>query len=223
MSVQVYDWRGAKQRRSVTLPRPTGSSGRAKVKPVKEASLGLVVQMMLANESRQRPLTKTRGQVHGGGRKPWRQKGTGRARAGTIRSPLWRGGGITFGPGGQPRRKRLLPQRMRRQAMLAMLEIRASQDQLLVLTGSPDLPKTKQASAVLKKFGLRGSTLMVAVADELAGLAGTRNLPDIELTTTDDVNVADVARHPNAAVTKAALDRLLGTVAKQSTKSEETT
>jgi large subunit ribosomal protein L4 len=200
MTVKVISTTGAKQAGSVKLPESPKLS---------EASLSRVIRATLANESRERPLVKTRSHVRGGGTKPWRQKGTGRARAGTIRSPLWRGGGITFGPSGEPRTRQDIPKKIRLAAFQLMLNRLAKDDRLTVLAGKPSLAKTKDAARLFAKLESKGSTLFVVAAAEFEGAIGSRNLDSVELTTAADLSVADLARHAQVVFTKAALDGLL--------------
>lgn len=201
MSVAVYNFSGTKQSGSVTLP---------KAKELKPATISLVVQNVLANEDRQRALTKTRGNVSGGGKKPWRQKGTGRARAGSIRSPLWPGGGIIFGPSGAKRALKQTPRKLRQATLASVLAQRADKGNLVVLTGKADLTRTKAAAQVMGKLGLTGGSVLVVTENELSGVIGCRNLADIEVTTTADFNLADVMRHANLIASKDALDELTG-------------
>jgi len=133
--------------------------------------------------------TKTRSEVRGGGRKPWRQKGTGRARAGTIRSPLWKGGGIVFGP--HPRDYSFdIPKKQRRRALYASLTFKAEAGQLFVLdtTGFSD-PRTKDAVALLEKAGLADRKVTLAVTREEAAAAKSfRNLPEVSVVEAEGLN-----------------------------------
>src|SRR3989442_13125856 len=129
--------------------------------PLREHLLHAAVQSQLAARRTGTASTKTKGFVSGGGKKPWRQKGTGRARAGSIRSPLWAGGGTIFGP--QPRDYSYhLPKSARRAALRAALAARHAADKLLVIDGlSLEEPKTRHMVACLRGLGLEGSALVV--------------------------------------------------------------
>ncbi len=150
--------------------------------------------------------TKTRGQVRGGGRKPWRQKGTGRARAGSRRSPLWVGGGITFGP--QPGHRRLaLPKKVRRLAVRSVLADKARSGQLTVLDGLRlDAPRTKDLRAILGRVGVSAEkVLLVTAAHNQTLVKAAGNLADVTVVTARTLNVHDLLRHPRLVVTREAL------------------
>jgi large subunit ribosomal protein L4 len=152
--------------------------------------------------------TKTRGLVSGSGKKPWRQKGTGRARVGEIRNPLWRKGGTTFGP--QPRSYEYqLPKKVEKGALRAALSAKLQEGALLLvdeLTASEI--KTKGAASLLKSLGVDGKALLVdAALDEKFALS-VRNLPDITLRLSNRVTARDVAVTRKVVVTKAAMERL---------------
>ena len=133
---------------------------------VNEDLLYRTVRMQLANRRQGTHSTKTRGEVSGGGRKPWRQKGTGRARAGSRRSPLWVGGGTTFGP--KPRSyETKLTRKMKRGALVSALSDRAREERLTLIDRIVfDVPKTKAVVALLDRLGLPDSTLVVVGSAE---------------------------------------------------------
>jgi large subunit ribosomal protein L4 len=148
--------------------------------------------------------TKSRGQVRGGGRKPWRQKGTGRARAGTIRSPLWRGGGIIFGP--KPRSYAYsLPKKLRRLALKMALSSKLLSGQLLVWDGYPHTtPKTREFAKVLANFDI--SKALVVTPEEHSGLElSARNIPYIQVMVPAGLNVYDILRHDHLVLLSPAL------------------
>jgi large subunit ribosomal protein L4 len=152
--------------------------------------------------------TKTRGQVRGGGAKPWRQKGTGRARAGSTRSPIWTGGGVVFGP--SPRRYTFKVNRKERRAALrSALSVHAERGTIAVLDPSGfDTPSTKQAAALLAGWGGSGSVLVV-LADEQARVAlSFRNLERVSVLPATGVGVADLIGAASVLVTREALDQL---------------
>ncbi|MFN8543018.1 MAG: 50S ribosomal protein L4 [Candidatus Binatia bacterium] len=153
--------------------------------------------------------TKTRAFVSGGGKKPWKQKGTGRARAGSSRSPLWPGGAVIFGP--QPRDYDYrLPRSARRVALEAALSTRHGEGKLLVVDALalPE-PKTKAMVAWLKGFGLDGTVLIVLGAKDDAVQRAGRNLPGLKVLLADGVNVYDVLRHECLVVTRDALQQIV--------------
>jgi large subunit ribosomal protein L4 len=154
--------------------------------------------------------TKTRGEVQGGGRKPWRQKGTGRARAGSRRSPLWVGGGIIFGP--KPRSYEVkLPKKMRTHALISALSDRGlSGKVVLVDRMGMDEPKTKTALALLERLGTDSSTLVVVGVSEYnnAITKSFSNLPDTKCLRSAGLNVYDVIRHTWLVMTMEALEEV---------------
>ncbi|UCF10473.1 MAG: 50S ribosomal protein L4 [Candidatus Bipolaricaulota bacterium] len=168
------------------------------------------VRVLLMNRRRGTASTKTRGEVRGGGRKPWRQKGTGRARAGSRRSPLWVGGGITFGP--RPRNYDLkLTKKMRRRALTSALSDRAQEDRVILLDRvSFEEPKTKAAIALIGRLEIDGTALFVVGRDEFspATTKSFRNLPGISCVVSDGLNAYDVLRHETLVVTQTAVAEL---------------
>lgn len=151
---------------------------------------------------------KSRGQVAGGGRKPWRQKGTGRARQGSIRSPQWRGGGIVFGP--TPRSYSYkLPKKVRRLALLSALSTKVREEDVIVLEGLTfNAPKTKEFIKVLADLSINRKALIVtADLDETVALSA-RNIPGISVVTATGINVLDLIGHDKLVMTKAAVQKI---------------
>ncbi|MFJ7935178.1 50S ribosomal protein L4 [Sporosarcina sp. NPDC096371] len=151
---------------------------------------------------------KTRAEVAGGGRKPWRQKGTGRARQGSIRSPQWRGGGIVFGP--NPRSYSYkLPKKVRRLALLSALSQKVREEDMIVLEGLTfDAPKTKEFIKVLSALAIDKKALIVtADLDETVALSA-RNIPGISVVTATGINVLDLIGHNKLVMTKAAVQKV---------------
>jgi large subunit ribosomal protein L4 len=152
--------------------------------------------------------TKTRGQVRGGGAKPWRQKGTGRARAGSIRSPLWAGGGITFGP--SPRHYTVKVNRKERRAALrSALSLHAGRDSLaLVAAGAFDAPSSKQAAEGLEGWREPQPALVVVGPDEDNLQRSFRNLRQVRVLRVDEVGVADLVGVAWLVLSDVAAERL---------------
>lgn len=154
--------------------------------------------------------TKTRGEVSGGGKKPWRQKGTGRARFGSSRNPIWRGGGIAFGPTGNENYTKHVNVKAKRLALRQALSLAADEKRIIVLE---DLKvkdaKTSALAGLLAKVGATRSTLLVVEAktDEL--LRASRNLQDVKLVNGRYLNVYDLLNADTIVVTKAALDQVV--------------
>ncbi len=141
--------------------------------------------------------TKTRGQVRGGGRKPWRQKGTGRARQGSIRSPQWKGGGVVWGP--HPRSYvQQMPRKMRRLAIRSALSAKLRDDRLTIVQGLAEIePRTKVMRGIIERLPAARSVL-IAVPDKASSEAiykAAGNLPDVEVITAPMLNVRDVLKY----------------------------
>jgi len=149
--------------------------------------------------------------VSGGGKKPWRQKGTGRARAGSIRSPLWAGGGTIFGP--QPRDYAYrLPKTARKAALRAALASRHTAGTLLVVDDLrlPE-PKTKRMIECLRGLGLEGASVLIVLARADAAIQrAARNLPHVKVLVAQGLNVYDVLGHAHLVLTRAALEAVAG-------------
>jgi large subunit ribosomal protein L4 len=176
---------------------------------VNEAVVHQALVMQLASQRQGNAATKTRAMVRGGGRKPWKQKGTGRARAGTIRSPLWVGGGTVFGP--HPRSYSFrMPRKARRLAIKSALSAKVQSGELVVLEAIQyDQPKTKQVVELLKSFGLeeRKALLITREADENVEKS-SRNIPGVKALTTSGLNVFDLLHHDKLLITRDAVARI---------------
>lgn len=149
--------------------------------------------------------TKLRGEVRGGGRKPWRQKGTGNARAGSIRSPLWRGGGITFGPTGEENYKKKLSTTSKRQALRQALSLKADNVKVIETFDSKDA-KTAKTVQLLDRMGANRNVLLVVDNKDSLMERATRNIPYVTVCQAQYVNVYDVLNADHVVVTKKALD-----------------
>jgi large subunit ribosomal protein L4 len=169
--------------------------------PVKPHLLHEVVRMQLAKRRQGTADTKGRSDVSGGGKKPWKQKGTGRARAGTTRSPLWRHGGTIFGP--QPRSYAYgVPKAIRRQALLAALTSKAQAGAVRVLESlGLERPSTKAMVALLKGAGVAGKALVVLPARDETLEKSARNLPAVRVLTVQGLNVYDVLKADTLVLT----------------------
>ncbi len=177
--------------------------------PVREQLLYEVVRSQLASRRAGTAATKTKGFVSGGGKKPWRQKGTGRARAGSIRSPLWAGGGTIFGP--QPRDYSYrLPRSGRRAALRAALAARHAAAALVVVDGLRlEEAKTRRMVELLAGLGLAGKRVLVVLAEPDVGIErAARNLPQVKVLLARGLNVYDVLGHEQLLLTRAALEQV---------------
>ena len=150
--------------------------------------------------------TKTAGEVQGSNKKPWKQKGTGRARAGSVRSPLWRGGGVVFGP--RPRDfSKKINKKTRQLALRKALSERLKAGDIIVLDSiNISAPKTKEMLALLAALKLDGTTLIVQPDINKNLLLASRNIPDLTVTTSDNLNTYDVLRPDKLVFTKTAFE-----------------
>ncbi len=171
---------------------------------VKEHLFHFVVRAQLAARRAGTHATKQRAMVSGGGKKPWRQKGTGRARQGSTRAPHWRGGGSVFGP--QPRDHAFAVNKKVRRAALRCALSRRAGEQAMVVLDTIALPeaRTRHFRGFMKAFGFQSLLVVVPVMDDAVSLAA-RNLPNVTVLPVDGLNVYDVLRHKNLAVTTGAV------------------
>lgn len=174
-----------------------------------EASVYEACKAYMASARRGTASTKTRSEVRGGGKKPWRQKGTGRARVGSIRSPIWVGGGVVFGP--RPRDYGYkVPKKVRKLALKSVLSAKATEGKISVVEDfSFAEPKTKMMDGFLSALGLRGKTVLLLLAslDENVFKSG-RNLPHFSIRVARDINCYEVLKHEYLVVSESALDQL---------------
>ncbi len=176
---------------------------------INTALMHQAVTMYLANQRVGTAMTKTRGLVRGGGRKPWRQKGTGRARAGTIRSPIWRGGGITFGPVVREHRKKM-PRKARRQALRSALSAKVREDGIRIMNQIEIAePRTKLVTGILNRLGIDGKKALLVVKDvDRNAYLSARNVPGVETIRAGDLNVYDILNHQFLVMSQDALNQV---------------
>lgn len=169
-----------------------------------------VVRMQRAAARAGTSSTKVRSEVRGGGAKPWRQKGTGRARAGSSRSPIWRGGGIVFGP--KPRDYSFrVPKKVKRLAFRSALSEAARTDRITVLEDFElDIPSTRTGAEIISKLELGGRVMLVVADDDLNVEKSFRNLVNVETFLNNELNTYDLLRFDSFLFLKGALDRLQG-------------
>jgi len=173
-----------------------------------EALLSQYLRILDSNQRQGTSATKTRSEVSGGGRKPWRQKGTGRARHGSIRSPIWVGGGISHGP--QPKDWSLtFPKKMKRQAVVSALSLKQENKQLKVLNDlSFKKPKTKEMVEILENLKLRGKTLLVVIKSDENILKSTRNIAGLTVSLSENLNGYDLLKNANVLFVKDAIGKV---------------
>ena len=178
--------------------------------PVNEALMHQALVRQLANARLGTHKTKTRGEVRGGGRKPWRQKGTGRARQGSIRAPQWRGGGTVFGP--TPRSyEQKMPRKMRRQALRSALSVKVSESQVKVLDAfEMGEPKTKELLRILEGLGVGSSVLILLPQSDKVILRSVHNLPKVRTLVAQYLNVRDLLQYDYILMPLASLEVIEG-------------
>jgi len=205
MKTIVYNQQGQEVEKLELPPEIFGLKVNADL--VKQAAVA-----QLANSRHSLAHTKDRSEVRGGGRKPWRQKGTGRARHGSIRSPLWVGGGVTFGPRREKNFAKKINKKMKRQAMLMVLSGKAKDDEIAVVQEIKlTAPKTKEMAKIIKDLSLgagkdftKGTKIIMAQNDE-ALIIAARNLPKIETLAAKSLNINDLLSRKYLIFTKEAI------------------
>ncbi len=169
--------------------------------PMNSVLVHQVVVGQLANARQGTAKAKTRSEVSGGGRKPRPQKGTGSSRQGSIRSPLWKGGGVTFGPSPRSYRQRT-PKKMRRAAIRMTLSDKVREGTLIVLQDlTLDSPKTKDFVAMMQALDVERSVLLVGDVADYGSLRGGRNVPGVDMLPADLLNTVDVMNHRTLILT----------------------
>ena len=201
---------------SVTVIKADGSSGQTLDLPEKifgrepnEPVVHSYIVQYLANQRQGNAATRGRSEVRGGGAKPWRQKGTGRARAGTTRSPLWPGGGTVFGPAPRCYYKRL-PKKQKRTALLSILSDKAKNDRVIILD-SMNLPdhKTKNLTALIDKIGLKDKkVLFLDEGSDRNPILASRNIPGVKVTRARLANGYDMLDADYLVITVAGLKEI---------------
>ncbi len=154
-----------------------------------------VVNSQLSLRRQKTAHTKDRKEVSGGGRKPWRQKGTGRARHGSSRSPLWKGGGVTFGPRNERNFKKHIPLQIKRKALLMVLSAKKNED-LIIFTDKIIAEKTKEMVNLLKKLSLDSQSVLIILGnDNIKVVRASRNIPKVNVTRAKDLNALDLLQY----------------------------
>jgi large subunit ribosomal protein L4 len=176
---------------------------------INEATIYDVVKMQLASRRSGTSATKGRSDVSGGGKKPWRQKGTGRARSGTSRSPIWRGGGIVFGP--QPRDYSYsVPKKVRRNALISALSMKMKEEKVRVLRDFPmETISTKAFQQVVNLFGLK-KALFVIPQEDVFLMKSSRNIKNIKMIRSEGINVYDLLNYEHLILLEPSIKKIEG-------------
>ena len=175
-----------------------------------DAVLHNAIVLAMANSRQASASTKTRDEVSGGGRKPWRQKGTGNARQGSIRAPQWRGGGVVFGPNPNRNYSKKQNKKERRLAVLSALSYKALDKELIVLENIKfETSKTKEMINLLTSLNIRNNKVLVVVEELNDNVClASRNLANVKLVTFNEVNAYDLVSADNMVITENALTKL---------------
>ncbi len=200
MEAKVYNQKG-EEKGKIKLP-----------KEIFEVSLNSdllhqVVVFQKGNRRQKSAEAKGRAEVRGGGRKPWRQKGTGRARHGSIRSPLWKGGGVTFGPTEEKKIKKRIPKKMRRKALLMALSSKARDKEIIILDKlEVEKGKTKEFMDILNNLKIGDGNLLVVVPEKEDKIVkASRNIPGKKTVRAEDLNALDILNFKNMMMPKQSL------------------
>jgi large subunit ribosomal protein L4 len=178
---------------------------------INEAVLYEVVKMQLASKRRGTASTKERGEISGGGKKPWRQKGTGRARAGTTRSPLWRGGGTVFGPHPHSYAYKV-PKKVRRKALMSALTLKLRGDKVVILRDFPlEEIKTKRFQEVVKRFGW-DKVLFILDKSYPMLEKSSRNIKNVKMMRSEGINVYDLLNYEHVVLLEPSVKLIEGTL-----------
>jgi len=168
-----------------------------------------VVRMQMASRRSGTACTKGRSDVSGGGKKPWRQKGTGRARAGHSRSPIWRGGGIVFGPTPHGFAFKV-PKKVRRLALISALSMKFKEERMTILRDFPmDEIKTKKFQEVLDLFGLKKTLFVIDEPSKILEKS-SRNIPDVKMVRSEGVNVYDLLKYDHIVLLEPSVQKIEG-------------
>jgi len=204
MAVATYTKAGAKATTAAKLDKAVFG-----VEVANHELLKLAYSAYLANGRENLAVVKTRGLVRGGGRKPWKQKGTGRARFGSTRNPIWRGGGIVFGPTGEENYTKKVPTAMKRKALRQALTLAATEGRISIIEAIEVKDgKVATLNKVLSKLGTKSRTVLVNdVKDENLILA-SRNIQKLEVLTTKQLNVYTIMNADSIVISKNALEAI---------------
>jgi large subunit ribosomal protein L4 len=176
---------------------------------VNEDAIYEVVRMQMASRRRGTASTKGRSDVRGGGKKPWRQKGTGRARAGHSRSPIWRGGGIIFGPTPHGYSYKL-PKKVRRVALISALSMKFKEEKMIVLRDFPmEEIKTKRFREVIERFGL-SKVLFVIDGSKPILEKSSRNIKEVKMVRSEGINVYDLLNYDHVVLLEPSIKKIEG-------------
>jgi large subunit ribosomal protein L4 len=211
MKIEVYNIKGKKTEDTVALPKEIFEV------PMNSDLVHQVLTSQMANKRQVSAHTKNRSEVAGSGIKPWRQKGTGRARHGSKRSPIWVGGGITHGPRKERVLEREIPKKMRRKALFMVLSEKARTSDLIVLEKlESESGKTKETANILKKLPLDGKSVFIALSDyDKNVVQSARNIKKTKIDSARNINVLDLMNSKFLILTKESIKTIESTFTKK--------
>ena len=208
MKYPVYNQEG-KETGEVMLPKDVFEV------PMNPDLVHQVLVLQRANQRQNSAHTKDRSEVRGGGRKPWRQKGTGRARHGSIRSPLWRGGGITFGPRNEKNWGREIPKKMRRKALLMVLSEKAKNNLVVILDNLEiEKPKTKVMATIIRKLPAEKGSRLILTNNGKNTFLAARNIKKTGVLEARNLNIVDLLNYKYLLVSKEGIKQIQQTFIK---------
>jgi large subunit ribosomal protein L4 len=213
MLVAYYDSKGNKQEKKLELQDEVFKT------KINNALIAQAVDTYWSNQRQSNAHTKDRGAVSGGGRKPWRQKGTGRARVGSIRSPLWKGGGVTFGPSNVINYAKKMSSKMKKAAIRAGFSHQAANDNIVVYAdlGVTDKLKTSELVKILKDFG-KEKVMLVQATSNLTLFNAAHNIKNVDLEVVNELNLFGILKAHKIIILEPALESIYkfwGTVKKE--------
>jgi len=206
MKVAVFDNKGLKKEEKKLSDKVFGEE-------LNQSLLNEILVLYRSNLRQGTAKTKNMGEVSGGGRKPWKQKGTGRARTGTNRNPLWRGGGIVFGPTGAQNWYKNIPSQKKLRALVNVLSLKTKEGKVSIIE-SLDIkePKTKALTDILNKVGVKNTTLIVTPEFNEILVKSSRNITNLNIRTVSQINALDVILADNIILIDGAEIKLEGLV-----------
>lgn len=204
MQQQIYSLQGKKLAKKISLDDAVFNA------KINKQLMNLAVYVYLTNQRKSTAHTKTKAEVRGGGAKPWRQKGTGRARHGSIRSPIWKGGGVTFGPRNERNYKRKLTKKMKKAAIRSVLSFFANEKKIIILESGniKDGKLTKQVVDLTRKLPIEGKVLFIQNQKNKNLHLGARNLQDVNVINVNQINVYTILKHKNLVILEDAAEEI---------------
>jgi len=204
MQLKVFDKNGKEQNKKVKLEETIFKAG------INEYLMNLAVLIYLGNRRQSNAHTKNRSEVRGGGAKPWRQKGTGRARHGSIRSPIWKGGGVVFGPTNEKSYKRKMTKKMKQCAIRSTFSFFAREKRLIIIEDIEikDKHLTKQLLKINDNLPVEGKVLYIQRGDNKKLYLASRNLKNVDVVSVDEINVYELLKHNNIVILQNSLEKI---------------